>query len=307
MTTQQQILEFYAHPSILTSAGRYASLFAELPNDVAKLVRIIQGLGIYDLVAANFYGCTIPDYRKSEIHIRPMEQMLDHLFVLDNQSLSVARPADKRLMSRCHHFTRFLVAMLRAKGIPARARCGFGAYFNPGYFEDHWICEYWNAAEARWVLVDPQFDEVWRTKLKIDHDILDVPRDRFLVAGDAWAQCRTGEADPAKFGIIFANLRGLWYVAGNVVRDIAALNKMEMLPWDVWGAQPSPNEPLNDDQLAFFDNLVALTHAPDASFAELRQLYEEDNRLHVPETVFNAVLNRSESVKTPNNGQDRAT
>ena len=157
------------------------------------------------------------------------------------------------------------------------------------------------------MLVDPQFDEVWRTKLKIDHDILDVPRDRFLVAGDAWAQCRTGEADPAKFGIIFANLRGLWYVAGNVVRDIAALNKMEMLPWDVWGAQPSPNEPLNDDQLAFFDNLVALTHAPDASFAELRQLYEEDNRLHVPETVFNAVLNRSESVKTPNNGQDRAT
>ena len=70
--------------------------------------------------------------------------------------------------------------------------------------------------------------------------MLDVPRDRFLVAGDAWAQCRTGETEPAKFGIVFANLRGLWYVAGNLVRDIAALNKMEMLPWDVLGCQTQP-------------------------------------------------------------------
>src|SRR5687767_413890 len=110
MTTQQQILDFYTQPSIMTSAGRYAPLFDELPNDVAELVRIIQGLGIYDLVAADFYGCTIPDQRKSEIHIRHMEQMLDHLLALDNHSLSVARPADKCLVSRCHHFTRFLVA-----------------------------------------------------------------------------------------------------------------------------------------------------------------------------------------------------
>ena len=231
-------------------------------------------------MAANFYGCTIPDQRKSEIHIRPMEQMLDHLLgSTTNRSRSLDRQTNVWL-SRCHHFTRFLVAMLRAKGVPAGRGVDSAPISIPGSFEDHWVCEYWNAAEARWVLVDPQFDDVWRTKLKIAHDILDVPRDRFLVAGDAWAQCRTGEADPAKFGIIFANLRGLWYVAGNLVRDVAALNKMEMLPWDVWGAQPSPNEPLNDDQLTFFDNLVALA-APDASFAELRQLYEEDNRLHV--------------------------
>ena len=64
MTTQQHILDFYAQPSLLTSAGRYASLFDDLPNNVNELVRIIQGLGIYDLVATDFYGCTIPDHRK---------------------------------------------------------------------------------------------------------------------------------------------------------------------------------------------------------------------------------------------------
>ena len=36
----------------------------------------------------------------------------------------------------------------------------------------------------------------------------------------------------AKYGIF--DLRGLWFVAGNVMRDFAALNNMEMLPWDVW-------------------------------------------------------------------------
>jgi hypothetical protein len=69
-----------------------------------------------------------------------------------------------------------------------------------------------------------------------------------------------------------------------------------MLPWDVWGAQPPPNDPLNDDQLAFFDKLAALTRAPDASFAELRALYEGDDRLRVPPVVFNALRDAPEPI-----------
>jgi hypothetical protein len=116
------------------------------------------------------------------------------------------------------------------------------------------------------------------------------------VAADAWDQCRKGEADPSKFGIYFTGLRGLWFIAGSLVRDVVALNKMEMLPWDVWGAQPRADQALNDEQLAFFDRLAAITRLPDASFEELRRLYEGDDRLVVPATVFNAVLNRSEAI-----------
>jgi Transglutaminase-like superfamily len=293
---EQHILDFYAQPSVMTSAGRYASMFSELPNDVGELVRTIQHLVVYDLVAADFYGFTVPENRQSEIHLRLIEKMVDRLLALDDQTLSVARTVDRRLAGRCRHFMLFLIAMLRAKGIPARARCGFGAYFNPPYFEDHWVCEYWNADEERWILVDPQFDEVWREKLSIKHDVLDVPRDQFLLAADAWDQCRKGEADPSKFGIYFTGLRGLWFIAGSLVRDVAALNKMEMLPWGVWGVQPRPDQPLNDEQRAFFDRLAALTRAPDASFDELRRLYERDDQLRVRATVFNAVLNRSEAI-----------
>ncbi len=295
MTAPQRVLDFYARPAAMTSAGRHAHLFDDLPGEVDKLVRIVQGLGVYDVMAADFYGFTIPDERKSEIHIRPIEAMLDRLLAMDDRPLSVARPVEKRLLGRCRAFMLLLVAMLRSKGVPARGRCGFGAYFNPPYFEDHWVCEYWSAAEARWILVDPQFDEVWRRKLNIRHDIHDVPRDQFLVAPEAWDRCRKGAADPSKFGIGFAGLRGLWFVAGDLVRDLAALNKVELLPWDIWGAQPRANQSLDDNQLAFFDRLAALTREPDASFAELRALYDSDDRLRVPTTIYNALLNRPEA------------
>lgn len=289
-------LDFYVRPAAMSAAGRYAAAMETLPSDVGALTRIVQGLVVHEFVAAAFYGVAVPDKRGGESHIRPMERMLDCVFALDERPLATARPPERRLLGVCRHFALLLVAMLRAKGVPARVRCGFGTYFNPGFYEDHAICEYWNAAQARWVVVDPQFDEVWREKLNIDHDVLDVPRDRFLIAADAWARCRAGKADASKFGIVKGDLRGLWFIAGSLVHDLANLNKMEMLQWDVWGAMPRPGEALQDRELAFFDRLAALTRAPDSSFDELRALYEGDDRLRVPASVFNAVLMRPEAV-----------
>lgn len=293
MTTQQHVLDFYTGPAVMTSAGGYASLFDGLPRDVAALAHVVQGLLLHEH-AAPLYGIALADERRSQSHIRLVERMLDRLLALDSRPLSAARPVEARVVGVCRHFTVLLVAMLRIKGVPARARCGFGTYFKPGHFYDHWVCEYWNAAEARWVLVDAQIDEVQRAELKVDFDTLDVPHDRFVIASEAWAQCRAGEADPAKFGIF--DIRGLWFIAGNLLRDAAALNNMEMLPWDVWGAMPGPDQPLQHDGLALFDRLAALTRAPDAVFAKLRALYEGDNRLRVPVTVFNALLKRPEAI-----------
>jgi hypothetical protein len=85
---------------------------------------------------------------------------------------------------------------------------------------------------------------------------------------------------------------GLWFVAGSLVRDVACLSKVEVLRWDVWAAQPQPNEPLSDDQLAFFDELAALARKPDESFDELLGRYQADDRLRVPAAVCNAILGR---------------
>ncbi len=125
---------------------------------------------------------------------------------------------------------------------------------------------------------------------------MDVPRTHFLTAAEAWRQCRSGEADPVLFGISFAGLFGLWFIAGNLVRDLAALNRVEMLPWDLWGAQPQPGEQLGPERLSFFDELARITHDSDANFHELRRRYDGDESVRVPRAVFNALLDRSEVI-----------
>jgi hypothetical protein len=125
-----QVREFYAQPAAMTAAGPHAALLAALPDDLAGLVRVVQQLVVYHVVAADFYGFTAPEARQFEIHLRSLVQKLDRLRALDDQPLLAARPVERRLLGRCHHYTLLLVALLRAGGVPARARCGFAMYFN---------------------------------------------------------------------------------------------------------------------------------------------------------------------------------
>jgi hypothetical protein len=80
-----------------------------------------------------------------------------------------------------------------------------------------------------------------------------------------------------------------------VIRDFAALNNMEMLPWDVWGAMAGPDGDLRGAE-SLLDQLAELTDDPDAHFAEIRALYESNDQLKVPATVFNAVLQQPQTV-----------
>ncbi|MEO3432948.1 transglutaminase-like domain-containing protein [Inquilinus sp. CAU 1745] len=296
MTPSDDILDFYARQSAMTDPGRHGERFRDLPGDPAGTMQAVQGLMIYERVAQEYYGVRLTDQRREESHIRGVAEMLDVLLALDDRLLSEARPPERRLAGICRNFATLMVSMLRAKGVPARLRGGFGTYFNPGWFEDHWVCEYWDAGAGCWRLADPQFDAVWMERFGIDHDVLDVPRDRFIAAPDAWRMCRAGEADPDRFGIAFNGLRGLWFVAGDLLRDLAALNGREMLPWDVWGDLPMPDWRPDDAELAFLDRLAGLTATPDRHFHEWRTLYLEDDRLPVPAKVFNALRQREEAV-----------
>jgi hypothetical protein len=288
-------LPFYTAPAAMTSAGQYASLFEALPRDVAALAAIAQGLLVHEHIAAA-YGVTLTDEDLDSVHIRPVEQLLERIMARDNRPLNMSRAVADRVAGNCRHFTVLMVAMLRAQGIPARARCGFGGYFVDGMFEDHWVCEYWHAGHERWILVDAQIDDRQRDMFPIDFDVTDVPRDRFLIAGDAWARCRAGAADPGAFGLSLLNEAGYWWIAGNLMRDAAALGNVELLPWDCWGAMPGPGEQIDDDRRALFDHLAALTQMPDTAFAELRQLCQHHERLRVPSAVHNALRHRDEVI-----------
>jgi hypothetical protein len=282
-------LDTYRTPVAMSDAGRQARLFDGLPHDVGGLAQVVQGLMVHEHIAPA-YGLTLSPEQHAQAHLRSVEKILETIAAQDGKPLPVARPAGERVVGVCRHFTLLHVAMLRAQGVAARARCGFGAYFVERMFIDLWVTEYWNEAQKRWVLVDAQLDGRQRELFKIGFDPLDVPRDQFLVAGQAWELCRAGKADPDSFAIL--DMHGLWLIAGNVIRDLAALNNHEMLPWDVWGAMTRNDAELD---LPLIDRLAELSHAPDEHPAELQAAYE-DRRIAVPGTVFNAVLNRPDPV-----------
>lgn len=287
---------YYKHHGAMTAAGEHAAELAALPPDLAALCEIVQGVLIHRDMAPFLYRVTLSEQRCEEAHIRPVAEMLKNIYALDARDIKIARKVDHRMAGVCRHFATLLTAVLREQGIAARARCGFGAYFTPGKYEDHWVCEYWNPAKSRWILVDAQIDAVQREAFHLDFDPLDVPRDRFVIAGDAWQMCRNGGAAPNRFGLSHIGLQGLWFVAGNVLRDFAALNRMEMLPWDVWGAMPKPDDELDTETLALIDRIAALTIASDDALPEIHSTYDRDERLRVPHVVFNALRNTPEVI-----------
>ncbi len=91
-------------------------------------------------------------------------------------------------------------------------------------------------------------------------------------------------------------MKGLWFIAGNVLRDFASLNNVEMLPWDVWGAMVMTDAEITPEKYALFDRVAALTQTPDAHFAEMRALYKDAAELRVPTQVFNAMRQQMETV-----------
>ena len=274
-------LAFYSKPGKMTDPGKYAYLLEGLPDDLASLCSVVQGDMIHVFWAGRM-EVNLTESQKSTLQIRPVSEKLARMAEVDGRPLDVPRPPDRRQVGNCRDFTLLLVSMLRHKGVPARARCGFATYFGPDHYEDHWVCEHWDDLRRRWVMGDSQLDPFQRKVLNIGFDPLDVPPDAFLTAGRAWTMCRSGEADPDKFGI--GDLHGLWFVWDDVVRDFLALNKVEILPWDGgWGFMTQGTSPLPDaDVLAQYDRLASLTLEVNKRFPEIRAYYEGEPRFRTP-------------------------
>jgi hypothetical protein len=259
-------LAYYTQHGALSNPGAYAHLFNALPTDLAGLVGVVQATTVH-VFWAERYGLKLPPERMPELQLRTLERRLARTLALDARPLTEPRPLDKKLVGNCRDHSLLLTALLRHQGVPARARCGFGAYFMPNHYEDHWVTEYWNQDQRRWVLVDAQLDALQCEAMRIPFNPLDVPRDQFVVGGLAWQMCRTGQADPDTFGIF--NMHGLGFVRGNLVRDVAALTKVELLPWDCWGV--ILKEQLDDaGDLALLDHVAALTAGDPVDWPALR-------------------------------------
>ena len=278
-----EMADYYATPAPMTDlSGVSDDAFDGLAADPRALCRTVQGLLVHEFWA-HAYGFDVPVSRLDSFHTRSAAEMTAHILGLNAAPFAVARPVEQRMVGNCRYFSTLSCALLRRAGIPARARCGFADYFEPGRHVDHWVTEYWDRAERRWVRIDAQLDSLQRAAIQPAFDTEDQPPGRFLPGGEAWQRCRRGEADPATFGIL--DMWGLWFVQSNVVRDLAALNKVELLPWDVWGRMAFKEDP--DPDTASLTDAVADTVAG-GDLAAIRRIYEDNDDVRVPDKVFDA-------------------
>lgn len=280
-----EYLGYYASQSHITDPGNMAGLLASLPNDLAELRRVARGLVIH-YRGENPLEHGVPAERMREIDTRYANAMLARLAELEDGPLTTPRSLTERLVGCRRDFTVLFLTMGRAQGIPIRARVGFATYFIPGYHIDHEVAEVWDAAERRWHLVDPELADDYTSPDGVRVDPLDLPPDAFLLAGSAWRRCRAGTADPESFvvdpGLEIKETRGWPQIRHNLVHDLAALNKTEMLLWDTWS---DSQETLTNRDLDRLDQLAEQTSAADPDVATLIRVYKNDPDLQVPDKV----------------------
>jgi hypothetical protein len=275
---------FYTENGPLTDLYNYAQMIDELPSDIDSLVRIIQGLMVHGHWL-KCYGLTIDaEKRKDEMNIRSMRERIRLILDKNPAPLSSPREATNRQICCCRDFSTMLAAILRHKKIPARARCGFGRYFLPDHFEDHWVTEYFDADTKRWIMVDAQIDSLQRKELRLEFDTLDMPRDQFITGGEAWLMCRERGYSPDKFGIF--QFKGIDFVIADLIHDIASLGKRELLPWDYWGASTTKYDAMDDQARRSLDDAARITLDPDTHFDAIQEYAEHDPRFRLPGTII---------------------
>jgi hypothetical protein len=252
-------------------------LTAGLPDDPVGVCAAVQSLVIQP-GDATVLG--VPKHRIEEKNLRPVSKLIAALTAVDPAPLNRARAPEARIVGTCRHFTVLACALLRLRGVPARARCGFGMCFLEGRGADHWVTEYWHERERRWVRVDTEH---------LGHGFVTHPEDlaeeEFLTGGEAWIRYRKGSLDPMLFGVPGTDHAwGPAEISGNAVRDLAALCGHEMLPWDEWGRMTAAYEGTTGSDYDRLIDEVAATCRTDDPEAMTRLYTNED--LAVPDHLL---------------------
>ncbi|WP_327001389.1 transglutaminase domain-containing protein [Dactylosporangium sp. NBC_01737] len=265
----------YTTPGPLTDLSSVPPAALEaVPADADGINRLAHTLIVHRDETS---GLDLPEARFADNQLRHADRIVAAILRLDDTPLHVPREAARRVVGTCRHFAVLTVALLRWRGIPARARCGFATYFQPGLGLDHWVVEHHR--DGRWVRTDTEI--IGGTVLPHPEDLTD---GLFLTGGEAWTAWREGRIDAAKFGVAGTDNFGPAEIQGNAVRDLAALNKVELLPWDEWGRMGAAYKgETGADYDELMDRVATVTAGDDPQ--EVTDLYAAAD-LRVPEAML---------------------
>ncbi|MCA9833468.1 MAG: transglutaminase domain-containing protein [Thermomicrobiales bacterium] len=277
-------LDFYRQQSVFTDPGEFAALWDTINPTIDEMAAAITPLLFHYRGDGDYAENGIAPERVEEINLRYAADMLSCVQRMEPITPGAPRDANKRMVGCCRDWALLFVSLARHHRFAARNRVGFAGYFAEGWWIDHTIAEIWDDVAGRWRLVDPELRGPWTLSGGQEVNPVDISREIFLPGLDAWRRSRAGEFDAEKFvvapDLMVPDLRGWPYLRHNVVQDIAALNRSEMLLWDVWGIdQIEGREPTTEE-------LAVLDEAANASTqAEWQALYATDG-FRVPATVM---------------------
>lgn len=258
-------LNYYCQQGSISDPGSFKDLLGKFPQEIVKLSEAIHRVLLIDFLP-NMGIVKVPEEHLTDVNIRGMAAKLEKILARDDADISHERNFETVLLGNCRDLSLMLCSVLRNYDISARLRSGFATFFPEKYY-DHWVCEYWNPSEQRWIKVDPWMSQIQYRKdilpaqlsaglLELNYNPYDVEDKYFITGGDAWINCREKGDNPDNYGTYEEELKGTWFVRDNMIRDLLCLNKIEPLPWDCWGLMGRENKDIKDEILVVLDEIA---------------------------------------------------
>ncbi|GAB6109968.1 transglutaminase-like domain-containing protein [Fusibacter bizertensis] len=290
-----EILDHYKQVGTYTYAGSYQKYYESLPNTasgISELGELICSQVIHRVTlregntGANanlIYGdmTKYPWYRmrcEDDVLLTAVA-MTAELFRLDERGFIKARDTENKIVVTCRYVSVLMSAILKAKGIPCRSRSGFAPYLFTSKSVDHWINQYWDEKENRWITFDADgfFDDK-----ALGFSQFDIPKEKFNWAAETWLNIRSGKVDGKYF--VYSDLLGthsLKAVIRAVFYDFHALMNNEIS----YNFQPSyiadKFESLTEEELRDIDELARLMLEPDDNFEALQELWRTKRKYRI--------------------------
>ncbi len=288
----EEILEHYRQVGTYSFAGLYKEYFKTLPDDISELGKLVCSQVIHRVTlkqgnaGANeklIYGdmTKYPWYRlrcEDDILLTAVA-MTAELFRLDDRGFILQRAVENKLVVTCRYVSVLMSAILKAKGIPCRSRAGFAPYFYENKSGDHWINQYWNERENRWITFDA---DAFFNDEELGFNQFDIPNNQFDWAADTWLNIRNGKVDGKHF--VYADALGtnsLKAAIRAIFYDFHALMNDEIS----YKFQPcyidGKFDVLTDNDLIEIDDLAKLMLEPDRNFNKLISIWNSNRKYRI--------------------------
>lgn len=284
-----RILQYYLEFSSFTNPGCYRdNLIKDLPDDVRKigflvrsqiLHRVEVGMSITGEGNVKDNKNGLPWYRQPEDDNFPTAvAMLAEFYRRDCRGFINNRLVKNKLVLTCRFVAVLMASILKSKGIPARVRSGFAPYFSQFGEKsvDHWINQYWNKRQKRWITID-----VDGSLSSLKFDTYDIPDGVFDYSADTWVAARKGKTDANHFWNA-GGYEGLVVIAWELFYDFHCLMNNEI----IYAHHPSfvtfRNFPqLEEEELKEIDQLAHLMQKPDDDYDELMKIWETNKKFRL--------------------------